>query len=218
MSQTSLLRLMTLLSPSFPVGGFAYSAGLEQAVADELISDVHSLNDWLTTLLQTGPTWNDAVLLCAAHWQFNAPDDLAETAALAAALAGSKERHMETLSLGGAFVEAVKASGLPCPDLPPQLAYPVAVGAVAGANGIEPQAAAAAFIHGFISNQIQCAIRLGVLGQNAGVAMLASFEVSILETAHRASHSTFDDLGSCTLIADISAMRHEGLYSRIFRT
>ncbi len=218
MSQTSLLRLMTLMSPSFPVGGFAYSAGLEQAVADEHVREFQSLQEWLMTLLQTGPLWNDAVLLCAAHWQFNAPNDLAETSALAAALAGSKERHMETLNLGNAFVNAVKASGLPCPDLLPQVPYPVAVGAVAAANGIEPEAAAAAFIHAFISNQIQCAIRLGVVGQNAGVAVLSGFESLIVEIAYRASHSTLDDLGTCSLMADISAMRHEELYSRIFRT
>jgi urease accessory protein len=218
MNQTSLLRLMTLMSPSFPVGGFAYSAGLEQAVADGLVSESQSLNEWLNTQLQTGFVWNDAVLLCTAHWQFNAPDHLAGTAALAAALAGSKERHMETLNLGGAFVEAVKASGLPCPNLPAHAAYPVAVGAVAGANAIEPQAAAAAFLHAFIGNQIQCGIRLGVLGQNAGVSMLSGFETGILETAHRATRSTLDDLGACVLLADISAMRHETLYSRIFRS
>lgn len=218
MSQTSLLRLMTLMSPSFPVGGFAYSAGLEQAVADGLVSGTQSLNEWLMSLLQTGPVWNDAVLLCVAHGQLNAPDDLAETAALAAALAGSSERHMETLNLGNAFVEAVKASGLPCPEMPPQAAYPVAVGAVAAMNGISAEAAAMAYTHAFVSNQIQCAIRLGVLGQNAGVAMLAGFEPVIIETANRASLGTLSDLGASTLVADISAMRHETAYSRIFRT
>lgn len=218
MSQTTLLRLMMLMSPSFPVGGFAYSAGLEQAAADGIVHDATSLREWLESVLQTGAAWNDAVLLCAAASQAGEAVLLAETAALAAALAGSKERHMETLNLGNAFVDAVNASGLPCPELPSSVAYSVAVGAVAAVNGIDARTAAAAFLHAFVSNQVQCAIRLGIVGQNGGVALLARFEALLGEMAGRAASSSLDDLGTNTLIADISAMRHETLYSRIFRT
>ena len=214
----SLLRLMMLLSPSFPVGGFAYSSGLEQAAAEGLVKDAAALAIWLETLIESGPAWNDAVLLCAAFRQHGEPAALAQTAALAAALAGSKERLMETLNLGGAFADAVKAAGLPCPCIPEDAAYPVAVGAVAAANAISAEDAAAAFLHAFVSNQIQCAIRLGVTGQNGGVALLASLESRIAEIAAHAAASTPDDLGGSAIMADIASMRHETLHSRIFRS
>jgi urease accessory protein len=219
MSQSTLLRLMTLLSPAFPVGGFAYSSGLEQAVADQLVTDSQTLGDWLLSILQRGSIWNDAVLLAESHRQVCRGHSISEVTDLAEALAGSKERHLEQQNLGGGFIDAVKASGL---NVPPSIkdlaAYPVAVGATTAAQGLELESALGAFMHGYISNQIQCAIRLGVLGQNGGVALLASLEPVILETARKANRSTLDDLGASSLMADISAMRHETLYSRIFRT
>ncbi len=38
-SPQTLLRLMSWLSPAFPVGAFAYSHGLEQAIHEGLIRD-----------------------------------------------------------------------------------------------------------------------------------------------------------------------------------
>ncbi len=219
MSQTTLLRLMTLLSPTFPVGGFAYSSGLEQAVADHLVNDQISLGDWLTSIVRNGAVWNDCVLVAETHRRVGAGEPILEMATLAAALAGSKERWLEQSNLGGAFIDTVRASGLELPlSIAGKIAYTVAIGAVSAAQGLDCESALIAFVHAFVSNQIQCAIRLGVLGQNGGVALLARFEGLILETAHSANISTLDDLGASSLMADISSMRHETLYSRIFRS
>jgi urease accessory protein len=219
MSQTTLLRLMTLLSPSFPVGGFAYSHGLEQASADGLVTNAEELGEWLSQLLRSGTAWNDAVLLAQAHRGADNPEALRAVADLAEALAGSQERHMESQNLGAAFITAVKAAVLAMPDaLGERAAYPVAVGAAAAAQGLAVIDAVSAFLHAFVSNQIQCAIRLGILGQNGGVALLTGLEPLLGETAARASQSTLDDLGVNSIMADIAAMRHETLYSRIFRT
>ncbi len=43
----ALYRLMTWLSPAFPVGGFSYSSGIEWAVEAGDINDAASLKDWL---------------------------------------------------------------------------------------------------------------------------------------------------------------------------
>lgn len=219
MSQSTLLRLMTLLSPTFPVGGFAYSSGLEQAVADQLVTDSQTLGYWLLSIVQRGTIWNDAVLLAESHRRASEGNSISEITDLAEALAGSKERHLEQQNLGGAFLDAVKASGLNMPlAIGDRAAYPVAIGATAAAQGLELESALGAFLHGYISNQIQCAIRLGVLGQNGGVALLSSLEPVILETARQANLSTLEDLGASSLMTDISSMRHETLYSRIFRS
>lgn len=219
MSQSTLLRLMTLLSPTFPVGGFAYSSGLEQAIADQLVTDSQTLGFWLLSIVQRGTIWNDAVLLAESHRRASEGNSISEITDLAEALAGSKERHLEQQNLGGAFLDAVKASGLNMPlAIGDRAAYPVAIGATAAAQGLELESALGAFLHGYISNQIQCAIRLGVLGQNGGVALLSSLEPVILETARQANLSTLEDLGASSLMTDISSMRHETLYSRIFRS
>jgi urease accessory protein len=145
--------------------------------------------------------------------------DLADLCDLAEALAGSRERHMETMLQGAAFLKA--ASAWPHPSLaalPPDCAYPVAVGAVAGAHGIDLRSALAAFLHAFASNQIQAAIRLSVIGQVDAMATLASLEALIGQAAVQAAQSSLDDLGSATMMAEIAAMQHEAHYSRLFRT
>lgn len=218
-SSAALLRLMAWLSPAFPVGGFAYSHGLERAVHDGLVSDARSLADWLETLVETGSGWNDAVLFAEGWRQTRDGRDLDDVAALAEALVGSRERHTETMLQGAAFLKAAAAWPNPALErLPDECAYCVAVGAVAGANGIALHDALAAFLQAFFSNLVQAAIRLGVVGQSEATTLLAGFEPLALATAARASRSTSDDLGGCAFVSDVMAMKHETQYSRLFRS
>ena len=102
--------------------------------------------------------------------------------------------------------------------MPAACPYCVAVGAVAGSGGIDLSQALPAFLQAFLSNLVQASIRLGVIGQNDAVELLAGFESLALSTAARAAGSTLDDLGGCTFISDIVAMKHETQYSRLFRS
>ena len=217
MSQTALLRLMTLMSPSFPVGGFSYSHGLEQAAADGLVTDFAGLENWLSSLIAHGSAWNDAVLFAESFRRSDA--ELTDLIELGEALAGSKERHLEAHAQGAAFILAAKAGGYALPGhQPAKASYAIAAGSIAAAQGVALVDGLAAFIHAFASNQVQVAIRLSLFGQAQGVAMVAALEPLIIETASRAALSSLDDLGGSTMMAEIAAMRHETLYSRIFRT
>src|SRR6266436_4828479 len=82
----ALYRLMTWLSPSFPVGGFAYSSGIEWAVEAGDIKDAASLQNWLAAMLADGSGFCDGVFLAQAHRAALAQDDVAlrEIAELAA--------------------------------------------------------------------------------------------------------------------------------------
>ena len=218
-SGTALLRLMAWLSPAFPVGGFSYSHGLERAVLDGLVADRPGLAEWLETLVEMGSGWNDAVLFAESWRRARDGGDLQDVATLAEALAGSQERHLETMLQGEAFLKA--ASAWPClvlDRLPADCPYCVAVSAVAGGHGIGLQDALSAFLQAFFSNLVQAAIRLGVVGQADATALLAGFEPLALATAARAAKSSLDDLGGSTFISDITAMKHETQYSRLFRS
>ena len=213
----SLLRLMTWLSPAFPVGGFAYSGGLEAAASEGHLGDAAGLEDWLDTALRHGQAWNDAVLLAEA---WNAREDKARLGAvvdLARALAGSAERHLEITAQGDAFAAA--AAPWPVPEgLDRETPYAVAVGAVAAASGIELHATLVAWLHAFVSQLVSAAIRLGLLGQREATALLAALEPAVLDAARRAQSSTLDDLGSAAVVADILSARRENLQVRLFRS
>lgn len=215
----AVTRLMTWLSPAFPVGGFAYSHGLERAVHDGLVRDAETLRCWLESLILFGSAWNDAALLAESWRRARDEGDLEELAQLGEALAGSAERHMETMLQGRAFLDA--ASHWPTPvfaRLPADCPYPVAVGAAAGAHGVGCEAAAAAWFTAFASNIAQAAIRLGVVGQGGAVATLAALESSCVTAGSRAAGSTLDDLGQATMLSEIMAMKHETLETRLFRS
>ena len=213
-----LVRLTTMLSPAFPVGSFAFSGGLEQAVADRLVTDAATLEDWLGDILRIGSAWNDAVLLAEGWRKAEEKADLAEVNGLAQALAGSAGRFAETTAQGRAFIDAAgiwaQTHFLKSGDV----AYPVAVGAMAAVNDIELDAVLPAFLNAAIFNLVQIAIRLSVIGQRGGLEVMAALEPAIIEVAQKAALSSLEDLGGFALVAEIAAMNHETLHSRIFRT
>ncbi len=221
----SLLRLMSWLSPAFPIGAFAYSHGLERAIDDELIVNRSSLVRWLDDLVARGSGWNDAVLLAQAWREASAGRDCEDVMELAEAMAGSKERHMETTLQGAAFGEAVAAWIVPDERQSSQsfaagrpVSYPVAVGMAAAQHSLSLPETLTAHLHAFTSNLIQAAVRLVPLGQRDGVAALVALEPVILQVASQAARSSLDDLGSSTFFSDLLSMRHETQYSRVFRS
>ncbi len=216
---------MTWMSPAYPVGAFSYSGGLEWAVEGD-IRDACSLTGWLTAMVRYGSVSCDAAIFCHAHRAAACGDDhaLAATAELAAALAGSKERFLETTAQGGAFLQITQAAWtspvldrlVAAWDGP--LAYPVAVAATCVGHGIALVPALHAFLHGVASNLVSAGVRLIPLGQTDGQRVLAALEAAIAQTARRALATAFDDIGSATLRADIAGMRHETQYTRLFRS
>lgn len=222
----ALYRLMTWLSPAFPVGGFSYSSGLEWAVEAGDITDTATLADWLDAMLGDGSGFCDATFLVHAFGAAEASDEarLREVAELAAVFVPSRERQLETTTQGRAFIDITRAawdaSGLDtlvaaC-GTPP--VYPVAVGVVAAAHGVPLAATLHAFLHALVSNWISAASRLIPLGQTDSQRVLAALEPAVVATANRALHATLDDLGSATFRADLASLRHETQYTRLFRS
>ncbi|MGH6922770.1 MAG: urease accessory protein UreF [Propylenella sp.] len=219
-----LLKLLTFLSPAFPVGGFSCSHGVEWLIDSGAIRTADGLAAWIADLLELGSGWNDAVLFAAAHRAAEAGDSeaLGSIAELAEALAPSCERHAETTGQGRAFLEAVSAAwpSEPVSHLMAEggAAYPVAVGAAAAGNAIPLGAALAAYLNAFVANLVSVGVRLIPIGQNAGLKVVAALHPLVAETMERALRSTLDDLGSAAVLSDIASMRHETQYSRVFRT
>ena len=215
----AVLRLLAWMSPAFPVGGFAYSAGLEAAVDHRLITDAESLGSWLETGLICGALFNDAILLTQSWHHAGDADAIAGIADLGRALAGSAERYLELIQQGEAFSQA--ASAWPhawLSHIPAQAPYPVAIGVVAASSAIPLHSVLEAFLHTVVSQGVSAAIRLGVIGQRQGVAQLAALEGRIVEAAARAAATSLDDLGSATVMADVMALRHEVQTTRLFRS
>ena len=217
MTETAhLLKLMSWLSPVFPIGGFAYSAGLEQAVAAGHVEDQTSLADWISVQITQGAQWNDAVLLVEAHRSFGDAAKLAELSDLGLALCVGQQRLNEMKGQGASFLQAVSHWVAPGHFPDPKTPLPVAIGTAAGMQGIDASLTTGAYLHAFVSNQLQCAIRLSVTGQDGAAKILSGLEPLIETTALRAGSSTLEELGGAAFVADIASMNHETLQPRLF--
>jgi urease accessory protein len=222
----ALYRLMTWLSPSFPVGAFSYSSGIEWAVEAGDVRDAATLRDWLGAMLTDGAGFCDAVFVAQTHRAVSTHDDAAlrEIAELAAAFVPSRERQLETSTQGRAFIDTARAAWS-CEGLDEVIAacggpvvYPVAVGLVSAGHGIPLEPALHAFLHAVVSNWISAGARLIPLGQTDSQRLLAQLEADVAVTARRALAATLDDLGSATFRADLASLRHETQYTRLFRS
>ena len=212
----ALLRLLAWLSPGFPTGAFACSHGLEFAVEAGDVIDEASLKAWLEDVLTHGTGRTEAILLRAAHRAAHDPERLEALADLARATAPARERRSETTDLGTAFAAAAAPwSPPPLPQAPP---YPVVLGALAGAHGIDEDATIAAALQAFAANLISAAVRLVPLGQSAGLRVLAALEPTIRHVTDATRIAAPDDIGGCAFRSDLAAMRHETQYTRLFRT
>jgi urease accessory protein len=222
----ALYRLMAWLSPAYPVGAFSYSSGIEWAVEAGDIKDAETLRAWLAVMIGEGSGFCDAVFFVHAHRAVAANDDagLRAVAELAAAMAPSKERLLETTTQGRAFLEATGAAW-PCEALARldaawdgAVALPIAVGVACAGHGIACEAALQAFLHALTANWISAGVRLIPLGQTDGQRVLAALEGAVAATATRALKTPLDEIGSSALRADLASMRHETQYTRLFRS
>lgn len=230
MSERSLYRLMTWLSPAFPTGSFAHSSGLEWAIAEGFAANRSELESWLEDFLAAGGGRNDAVLFIRA-WHLAARRDresLSTLAELAAALHPSRERWFEAVAQGAAF-RRIALSTAPCfaldmltPIPDEELCYPVVVAVLAAGHAITPGTALTGYLHAVIGNLVSAAQRLIPLGQTDGQGVIAALEPAVHRLAQWAltlpGGDPFEQIGSATLMADFASLAHETQYTRLFRT
>ncbi|HHY50536.1 MAG TPA: urease accessory protein UreF, partial [Alphaproteobacteria bacterium] len=201
----SLQRLLTWLSPAFPVGAFAWSAGLETAIAEGRVRDADALRNWIEGALQHGGIRTDAIVLAHA-WR--AQDDaaaLGELAALCLALTPAAERLREAVLIGDAFVAAAAAWPSEILDrLPRSCPYPIAVGAIAAAHRVALDETLLGYLVAAAHAQVSVAIRLVPLGQTDGLRVMAALERPIDALARAAASARLDEIGGIAYAAEIA--------------
>lgn len=225
-SDGALYRLMTWLSPAYPLGAFSYSHGLEYAVEAGRVTTADALIDWVATVVEAGAGRIDASLFAAAWRAAEAGNDAAldAVAELGAAWRGSAETALESSAQGAAFL-SVTRTAWPCPELERfvlrhqgQTPLAVAVGAACAWHGIALSSAVAAYLHAFAANLVSAGVRLIPLGQTDGQRAIAALEPVVVCAAAAALEADIDELGSAAPLLDWSSMKHETQYTRLFRS
>ena len=220
MTPDALYRLMAWLSPAYPVGAYSHSHALEWAVEARAVTNAAQAQDWIEQVVRLGGGRNDAILFAHSWRRTHDPAAIADLAELALATATSRERRIEALSQGRAFLAATRAAW-PCAALdcaPADTPYPVAVALAAAGHGVPLAPALAAYLQAWAANLVSAAVRLVPLGQSDGQRIIAALAPAVAAVAAEAEHASLDALGGSALLAEIAAMRHETQYTRLFRT
>ncbi|HXW71941.1 MAG TPA: urease accessory UreF family protein [Methylocella sp.] len=220
-----LVCLASWLSPSYPVGAYCYSHGIEWAAAAGAVATGSDLTDYIATVLETGGGWTDLVLAAAA-WRAaegGRREELDRVAEMGLALRPTRELALESLQQGSAFAATTRAAwpGTALDWLamrqPGAIVYPIAVGAAcAGRVPLRPMLVALG--HAAACNLVSAGVRLVPLGQTDGQRTMAALAPLITSVARRAAAASLDDLGSAAPQIELYSMYHEAQYTRLFRS
>lgn len=218
-SGAQLLLALQLASPALPVGGFAYSQGLETAAEQGIVVDAASAQRWIGDLLRLVVARFEAPLWLRA-FDAAAAGDIARLRAINAELLAARETaelRAESLQMGASLFRVLPALGAEPPALDAPV-YPAAFAAACWRLGVAREAGLTAYLWAWAENQVLAAVKIVPLGQQAGQSMLFALHADLLDAVRVAASLTDDELGTAAVGFALASARHESQYSRLFRS
>ncbi len=228
-SPAALFSLFQMIDSFFPSGSFAYSWGLETYVDEGLVGNVKELEGFLSAYLRGVVARCDALVLKMAHEAADAGDlgEIFRLDGMIHSMKTAREAREGSVQIGGQILR-VMAGLYGRPILGRYLNgiesgaakghHPVAFGVVCNALGIGKRDSVAAFLYQTASGIVSAGVRLVPLGHMDGQRALRDLTPRMAGIADEVVGLGEDDLSSFAPGIEIRAMRHEDLYSRLFRS
>jgi urease accessory protein len=225
------IKLLQLISPTFPVGAFSYSQGLEFACDEGVITNAVTAEQWIRDMLHESVAKLEAPLahrmLVAA--QANDVSQLRHWNDELLCLRETQELRAETLQMGYSFKRIARELGawreeaaIPLDEhaFPEEnaLSYPCAFAWACASWEIAVDEALKGYLWAWCENQVMAAIKAVPLGQTAGQQILMRLATCIDEVAQHTTTIANDDICNVTPGLAIASARHETQYTRLFRS
>jgi len=207
--EQSLQILQTWFSPSFPIGSYSFSHGLEALIDDKLIANKQDILDYLNCILFYGTCKNDIILIKYAYLGNDLND-------FAFSLCPSKERKIESLEMGNAFRKILKDSW--DYELPINTAYPICIGKAANHFQIPLNLTMISFLQSFISNLVNVCVKHIPIGQKIGQDCIVNSLKLVKKIVKKSDKYSLDDIGGICFNSDIYSIKHERLLTRVYKT
>ena len=220
-TDTSLLRLLQLSSVSLPVGGYAFSQGLEFAIDTGLIQQDSQVYDWVSSQFEHSLSQLDLPVLqhsiIAAQTQ-NWPQ-LERLNQLSLACRESKELRLTETAMGSALARLLTSFEISMPFNRNQDVSFTCLFALACTHWqIDYKLAAMGFSWSWLENQVAAATKLVPLGQTQAQHLLGQLQTLIPAMITQAEKVEIEDIGAGLPMVAILSARHEQQYSRLFRS
>jgi urease accessory protein len=219
----ALTRLLQLVSPALPTGAFAYSQGLEQAVASGWVTDEASAREWVIGLLEHGIATLDLPVLerLIDAWRSDDRKRVDEWTAWLTACRPTREARAEERQIGAALARTLAAIGVADAagwEARPDVTQAAMFALAAVRYAIPTAAALAGYAFAWAEASTSAAVRLVPLGQSAGQRLLAAAGDDIPAAVDRARLLDDEEIGTTAPGQAIASALHEALYSRLFRS
>lgn len=214
----ALMRLLQLSSVSLPVGGYAFSQGMEYAIDAGWVRNAEQVESWLQLQLLQGVARTDLPLLRLAiqddaevHWQ--ALNDLS------LACRETRELRLTDSAMGEALRRVLRNLGIEVPDvLQQEVSFIVLFAFAAKHWGLAFDAAALGLGWSWLENQVAAATKLVPLGQTQAQQLLNDLQPLLPQAIEIAKSVEEDFIGAGLPALAIASSRHETQYSRLFRS
>jgi len=217
------LRLLQLSSSLCPIGAFAFSQGLEQAVERGWVPDEQRLVEWLLGLGRYALAGLDLPLLLRAHAAWTLGDDAGALGVAERVLANREARELweQEQELGSALSAVLLNLGVTRAETMRTKrgsSYVVAYALGAAHFGINAQLTAFGYAFTWSEQQSSAAARLVPLGHMATQRVLSRVLEDIPRWVSQAEALEDDQIGSQAPGLAIAAAWHESQYTRLFRS
>lgn len=219
----ALLRLLQLVSPALPVGAYAYSQGLEQAIHLEWIANEAQAADWVEGVLENGLARVDAPVLLRLHaaWSMSELDQVAYWNQFLYACRESAELQAEDRALARALTRLLVDLGVTeaKPFATQEKSTFAVLFALAAVHWRIPVLQCVqGYLWSWAENQVAASVKLVPLGQTAGQRVLLRLGERIPCLAQQSLGLDDDDIGQVMQGQVMASAWHEVQYSRLFRS
>ncbi|WP_438863011.1 urease accessory protein UreF [Neptunicella sp.] len=221
-----LSRLLQLCSANLPIGGFAFSQGLEYAIEQQWIKDADSTCSWIELNLRESIAPTDLALLKRCY-QCLVEHDLAgfcQWNQFLLACRESAELRMGDLAMGKALIRLLNnIEQLDLSDYGEltnltEISFVAAFAFAAWLWGIDLNSALSGYGWTFIDNQVAAATKLVPLGQTQAQNLLFGLTQQVEAAIDTAMTLEDEQLGSSLPRLAMASAWHETQYSRLFRS
>lgn len=216
-------RLLQLASPSLPVGAYSYSQGLEAAVEAGIVRDAASARGWIGEVLELSvrPMEAPIFLRLAAAWNTGDVAGVHRWNDELVATRETAELRAETLQMGHSLRLLLRDLGAGEAAILQsfgEIAFATAYTHATAAWRIDARAALAAYLFGWLENQMLAALKCVPLGQTEGQRLLLELAGRIEAVVQSAGVAPDDELHNLAPGLALVSARHETQYSRLFRS
>jgi urease accessory protein len=222
-----LLLLLQLCNSSFPLGAYSYSEGLETLVEEKQIIDSKSLNKWLVNELKYGSIRIELAIVIRSYncyfkkdlegllyWNnwFSASRETSELRQQSWQMGKSLLRLILSFEPENqSLQQIINSFNAPCN-------YGIAFGIITAHWGIKMENVLLGYVHNWVNNLINVAVKLIPLGQTEGQKLLLNINQEIITNINVIISLKDEELSSCSWGLSLASLKHEQLYSRLFRS